>query len=80
MFLPGKSHGQKSLAGYHSWAHKRVVYNLDTKQQPYTHSHVCKLHNVHIYYAMHVILHAVIYYMIKFERPSYVFFSKYKLT
>ena len=80
VFLPGKSHGQKSLAGYSWWDHKRVGYNLDTKQQPYTHSHVYKLHNVHIYNAIHVVLHAVMYYKIQFKRLSYVFFSKYKLT
>ena len=33
VFLPGKSHGQRSLAGYNLWGHKRVRYNLATKQQ-----------------------------------------------
>ena len=28
----GKSHGQRSLAGYSSWDHRRVRYNLLTKQ------------------------------------------------
>ena len=32
VFLPGKSHGQRSLVGYSSWGHKRVRYNLATKQ------------------------------------------------
>ena len=32
VFLPGKSHGQRSLAGYSSWGHKRVSHNLATKQ------------------------------------------------
>ena len=32
VFLPGKSHGQRSLAGYSSWDHRRVRYNLLTKQ------------------------------------------------
>ena len=27
-FLPGKSHGQRSLAGYIPWGHKRVGHNL----------------------------------------------------
>ena len=27
--LPGKCHGQRSLAGYSSWGHKRVRHNLD---------------------------------------------------
>ena len=33
VFLPRKSHGQKSLASYSAWGHKRVGYNLATKQQ-----------------------------------------------
>ena len=32
VFLPGKSHGQKSLAGYSPWGH-RVRHDLATKQQ-----------------------------------------------
>ena len=32
-FLPKKSHGQRSLAGYSPWGHKRVTYDLVTKQQ-----------------------------------------------
>ena len=33
VFLPGKSHGQRSLAGYSQWGCKRVRHNLGTKQQ-----------------------------------------------
>ena len=33
VFLSGKSHGQRSLAGYSPWGHKRVVHNLATEQQ-----------------------------------------------
>ena len=33
LFLPEKSHGQRSLEGYSPWSHKRVRYNLVTKQQ-----------------------------------------------
>ena len=33
IFLPGKSHGQRSLAGSSSWGHKRVRHDLATKQQ-----------------------------------------------
>ena len=33
VFLPGKSHGQSSLAGYSLWACKRIRYNLSTKLQ-----------------------------------------------
>ena len=32
-FLPGKSHGQRSLAGYSLWGRKRVSYDLAAKQQ-----------------------------------------------
>ena len=38
VFLPGKSHGQKSLAGYSPWGHKRIRYNLATIQQVFTYS------------------------------------------
>ena len=31
VFLPEKSHGQRSLAGYSSWDHKRVTHDLVTK-------------------------------------------------
>ena len=33
VFLPGKSHGHKSLVGYSPWGHKRVGHDLATKQQ-----------------------------------------------
>ena len=34
VFLPGKTHGQRSLAGYSSWqCHKRVRHNWVIKQQ-----------------------------------------------
>jgi len=33
VFLLGKSHGQRTLAGYSPWGHKRVRHNLATKQQ-----------------------------------------------
>ena len=35
VFLPGKSHGQRSLADYSPWAHKRIGHNLLTKQQAF---------------------------------------------
>ena len=34
VFLFGKSHGQRSLAGYGPWGCKRVRHDLLTKQQP----------------------------------------------
>ena len=36
VFLPGKSHVQRSLAGYSSWGHKRVGHDLANKQQQNT--------------------------------------------
>ena len=43
-FLPGKSHGQRSLVGYSPWRWKRVRCDLATKQQQnnniyHTHTH-----------------------------------------
>ena len=32
VFLPGKSHGQKSLVGYSPWGCKRIIHDLATKQ------------------------------------------------
>ena len=32
VFLPGKSHGQRSLASYTPWGRKRVGHNLATQQ------------------------------------------------
>ena len=36
LFLPGKSHGHRSLTGYSPWGHKE----LDTTEQLYTHKHI----------------------------------------
>ena len=33
VFLPGKSHGQRSLVGYSPWGHKRVEHDLMTEQR-----------------------------------------------
>ena len=33
VFLPGKSHGQKSLGAYSPWNHKRVRHDLVTQQE-----------------------------------------------
>ena len=33
VFLPGKSHGQRSLIGYSPWGHKRIAHDLEAKQQ-----------------------------------------------
>ena len=31
VFLPGKFHGQRNLAGYSPWDHKRLGHNIGTK-------------------------------------------------
>ena len=33
VFLPGKSHGQRSLVDYSPWGHRKVGQDLMTKQQ-----------------------------------------------
>ena len=33
VLFPGESHGQRSLAGYSPWGHKRMEHDLVTKQQ-----------------------------------------------
>ena len=33
VFLPGKSHGQRSLPGYSPWDCKRIRHDLTTKRQ-----------------------------------------------
>ena len=33
IFLPGESHGQRSLMGYHPWGCKGFRHDLVTKQQ-----------------------------------------------
>ena len=33
VFLPGKSHGQRSLEDYSPWGHKGIGHDLETKQQ-----------------------------------------------
>ena len=33
VFLPGKSHGQRSLVGCSPWGQKRVRHNLGIRQQ-----------------------------------------------
>ena len=36
VFLPGKPHGQKSLAGYRPWGHK----DSDTTEHAHTHTNI----------------------------------------
>ena len=35
VFLPGKSHGQRSLVGYSPWGRRRVRHDLTAEQQQY---------------------------------------------
>ena len=35
VFLPGKSHRQRGLAGYSQWGHKRVRHDLAAKHLTY---------------------------------------------
>ena len=37
IFLPGKSHGQRSQVGYTPWGHKTVIHYLAIKQQHLLH-------------------------------------------
>ena len=36
VFLPGNSHGQRSLAGHSPWGHKRLGHDLVTEQEQQT--------------------------------------------
>ena len=44
VFLPGKSPGQRSLAGYSLWGHRNVRKNLRSKQQ-------CKIYFVIVHWS-----------------------------
>ena len=41
VLLPGKSHGQRSLAGYSPWGHKRVRHDLVIKQKNFLSGITC---------------------------------------
>ena len=40
VFLPGKSHGQRSLAGYSPWYHKEL--DMTEQLSAHTHTHTSK--------------------------------------
>ena len=44
IFLPGESHGERSLLGYSPWGHKRVRHDLVTKQPQNWRREVLKFH------------------------------------
>ena len=43
VFLPGKSHGPRSLVGYSPWGRKKVEHNLASKQQQLHLNNVLKM-------------------------------------
>ena len=42
VFLPGKSHGQRSLVGYSSWGHKELDMTARTCTHTHVHTHTHK--------------------------------------
>ena len=60
VFLPGKSHGQRSLAGCRPWACNRVGHDLATKQNihiyVWAHTQICIMY--YICRPIHVCVHA----------------------
>ena len=63
LFLPGKSHGQRSLAGYSPCGHKRVRHNWETKQRlryMYIYTYYINTYiyrPTHIFYLIKIIFH-----------------------
>ena len=49
VFLPGKSHGQRSLVGYCPWGHKE----LDMTERACTHTRYIYVHIVHLWLCQH---------------------------
>jgi len=48
VFLPGESHGQRSLVGYSPWGRKRVRHNWITKhKQQYSIVYMCHIFFIH---------------------------------
>ena len=48
VFLPGESHGKRSLVGYSSRGYKRVRHDLATKQHQYCIAHVHHIFFIHL--------------------------------
>ena len=57
VFLPGKFHGQRSLAGYSPWSHKESdmaeQLNSHTHTHTHTHTHVLYMYYIHIHTHTH---------------------------
>ena len=56
IFLPEKSCGYRSRAGYSSWSHKRVRYDLVTKQQQ---QYILACRHMHTHTSAHIYLKCV---------------------
>ena len=65
VFLPGKSHGQRSLEGYSPWGHKE---SDTTKQLTHTRVERNRLRD-------HLIIHLIIYSFNKYLLRTYFVFS-----
>ena len=48
VFLPGKSHGQRSLVGYSPWDHKELDTTKRTRAHTYTHTHTHTHTHLHL--------------------------------
>ena len=53
VFLPGKSHGQRSLVGFTPWGHKRVGHDLATEQQISLVSYIIFIELFHLSVLLH---------------------------
>ena len=61
VLLSGESHGQRSLAGYSPWGHKRVGHDLATKQQ-----------RIYVDVLSHILFHHRLLQDIDYSSLSYV--------
>ena len=84
MFLPGKSHGQKTLVSYSPWGHKRVGHHLATIQQQqqsvyikYIYSNL--IYNIFcIYHLIYTLIYTSIWYMNKYMKYILICIWKFK--
>ena len=74
VFLPGKSHGQWSLAGYSPWGHKSKIkqrlnhyhltwLNFGREDFIYTYTYIYIYTHAHIYMSLYTIIYIIIIYM-----------------
>ena len=74
VFLPGESHGQRSLVGYSPWGHKRVGHNWPT-EHAFIYVYVCV--SIYIYvcvyiYIIYKVLHEIISSIILYLHTNYI--------